>query len=122
MVNISNIFKNFKKFFIWSTKNRNVPKIKKQYYTTSLQIFLFPICYLWVNLIYVVIYTRSYVLILVSLIFAYLFKTLPEYSQIILSISLFISASGVIFSEFSVYSSKTHPDWLKVIPERINKL
>jgi len=112
MTNISNNFKHFKKFFVRSTKNRNLPKIKKQYHITTLQILLFPLCYLRVNLIYVVTYTNNYVLILVSLIFTYVAKISPEYYQIILSISLFIFASGIIFLESSVYSSKTSSDWL----------
>ena len=72
--------KNLKRFFLRETKNRNKIKIKKKYHLTTLQIYLFPFCYLWVNLIYIVTYTRNYVLILVSLMFVYLSITSPEHS------------------------------------------
>jgi hypothetical protein len=52
-----------KYYFIRKTKNRNIPKIKKNNSITKMQIVLYPISSLWVNMIYVIAYTKNHIIV-----------------------------------------------------------
>lgn len=95
------------------TKNRNIPKINKSNQITLIQILLFPICSLWVNMLFVISLLKNSVLIAMILIFIYVNENFFDYTLMGDILGLLISLSGVIFLINSVYPSKNKIDRLE---------
>lgn len=110
-----------KNFIIRKDNNKNPLKINQQKEKKIItKVLLYPMCYIVVNIIYIVTYTHNHFIFMMVTVSFYFFNKVLELPLIFDIITLTLVLIGLIFLKNSVYTKKDEFDMLEALLETIS--
>jgi hypothetical protein len=118
--NIKLIFEKIKNLIIRKNKNRNLLIIEQKKEKIITKILFYPICFIGVNIIYMVTYTHNLFLAVIVTASIYFLKKVLESTLISNIIILTLILIGRVFLNNSVYTKRDQFDMLEALLEIIS--
>ena len=114
------MFNKIKSLIVRKDNNKNTPNVSQKKENIILKTILYPICYIWVNTIYIVTYTKNYVIVIIGTASIHLINTTLKLPMISNTILLTLLLIGVTFLNSSVYKKNGELDLLESLLEIIS--